>query len=302
MYEGRSMSASAPPSDPAQPLKGLRVVCFESRRSAESSRMIARQGGEPIEAPTLREVPLRGPSGIDALEKDLQAAVPLLLVLLTGVGTELLVEGLSQSMPRAHAISLLSAPSTTIVCRGPKPHAVLKGLGIKPAVVVGEPNTWRDVLREIDERELLEQRPAYVQEYGRTNAELVQGLTQRGAASVRQIKTYAWTLPDDLAPLHAAIERIAAGEAEVALFTSGIQLTHLLQIAEQLGQTLPLYRGLERMVIASVGPLTTESLVAAGLRPDIEPEHPKLGHLMVALAAAATAKLAEKRGVSNQSA
>lgn len=298
MYEERSMSASAPPFDPAQPLRGLRVVCFESRRSAESSRMIARQGGEPIEAPTLREVPLRGPSGIDALEKDLQAASPLLLVLLTGVGTELLVEGLTQTVPRAQAISLLNAASTTIVCRGPKPHAALKAFGIKPAVVVGEPNTWRDVLREIDERELLQQRSVYVQEYGRTNAELVQGLQQRGATSVRQIKTYAWTLPDDLAPLHAAIERIAAGEAEVALFTSGIQLTHLLQIAEQRGQTPQLYRGLERMVVASVGPLTTEALVAAGLRPDIEPEHPKLGHLMVALGAAAGARLAEKRGVS----
>jgi uroporphyrinogen-III synthase len=299
MYEGRSMSVTSPPPGASLPLEGLRVVCFESRRSAESSRMIARQGGEPVEAPTLREVPLRGPSGIDTLEQDLQAGTPLLLVLLTGVGTELLVEGLSQSLPKAGALALLSAPSTTIVCRGPKPHAALKTYGLKPAVVVGEPNTWRDVLREIDARDLLQGRPAYVQEYGRTNAELVQGLVQRGAASVRQIKTYAWTLPDDLSPLHAAIERIARGDAEVALFTSGIQLTHLLQVAEERGQTPALYRGLERMVIASVGPLTTESLVAAGLRPDIEPEHPKLGHLMVALGAVAREKLREKRSAQS---
>jgi hypothetical protein len=42
-------------------------------------------------------------------------------------------------------------------------------------------------------------------------------------------------------------------------------------------------------------------LVAAGLPPDIEPEHPKLGHLMVALAAHAAQKLAEKRGVGRAS-
>lgn len=288
-------SVVPPPSEHAQPLKGLRVVCFESRRSAESSRLIARQGGEPVEAPTLREVPLRGPSGIDALEKDLLSQTPVLLILLTGVGTELLIEGLSQGTTRDRAVALLSAPTTTIVCRGPKPHAALKPAGIKPTVVVGEPNTWRDVLREIDERQLLSGRNVYVQEYGRTNAELVQGLSERGAPIVRQIKTYAWQLPDDLGPLHAAIERIARDEAEVALFTSGIQLTHLLQIAEARGRTQQLYRGLERMVIASVGPLTTESLVAAGLRPDIEPEHPKLGHLMVALGALAPDKLAEKR-------
>jgi uroporphyrinogen-III synthase len=297
------MPASAtPPANASagdRPLQGLRVVCFESRRSAESSRMIARQGGEPVEAPALREVPLRGPSGVDALEQDLVAGVPLLLVLLTGVGAELLLEGLEQHLPRARVLELLASPTTTIVCRGPKPHAILKPLGIKPAVVVGEPNTWRDVLREIDAHDLARGKSIYVQEYGRTNAELVAGLEQRAASSVRQVKTYAWTLPEDLAPLHAAIERIANGDAEVALFTSGIQLTHLLQVAEELGNSERLRAGLSRLVIASVGPLMTETLIAAGLPPDIEPEHPKLGHLMVALAAQAREKLAEKRGRSS---
>jgi uroporphyrinogen-III synthase len=291
-----SGSVSPPVIDAPLPLKGLRVVCFESRRSAESSRMIARQGGEPIEAPSLREVPLRGPSGIDALEKDLHGGAPVLLVLLTGVGTELLIEGLCQGTPRAQVLKLLSSPTTTIVCRGPKPHAALKAAGIKPTLVVGEPNTWRDVLREIDQHQLLQGHSVYVQEYGRTNVELVQRLAERAVASVRQIKTYVWTLPDDLAPLYSAIERIIRGDAEVALFTSGVQLTHLLRIAEERGQTQELYRGLERMVIASVGPLTSEALLAAGLRPDIEPEHPKLGHLMVALGASTAEKLAEKRG------
>ena len=263
--------------------------------------MIARQGGEPVEAPTLREVPLRGPSGLDALEQDLRDGVPVLLVLLTGVGTELMIEGLSESLSRQRALELLTAPQTTIVCRGPKPHATLKQFNIKPALVVGEPNTWRDVLREIDEHDLARGRSVYVQEYGRTNAELVQGLEERGPSSVRQIKTYAWTLPEDLEPLYAAIERLARGDAEVALFTSGVQLSHLLQIAEQRGMTDKLRAGLSRVVIASVGPLTTETLVAAGLPPDIEPEHPKLGHLMVALGALAAQKLAEKRGMGRAS-
>lgn len=291
-------SVSPPASASPPPLQGLRVICFESRRSAESSRMIARQGGEPVEAAALREVPLRGPAGLDALEQDLVAGVPLLLVLLTGVGADLLIEGLEQHFPRARVLELLTSPTTTIVCRGPKPHAILKPLGIKPAIVVGEPNTWRDVLREIDAHDLARGKSIYVQEYGRTNAELVLGLEQRAATSVRQVKTYEWQLPEDLAPLHAAIERIANGDAEVALFTSGIQLTHLLQVADAQGQTARLKAGLSRLVIASVGPLMSETLVAAGLPPDIEPEHPKLGHLMVAVATQAREKLAAKRGIS----
>lgn len=292
------MSASQPPP-PATgplPLKGLRVVCFESRRSAESSRMIARQGGEPLEAPALREVPLRGAAGLDALEAELLQGKPVLLVLLTGVGTELLIEGLSQSVTRERALELLKSPTTTIVCRGPKPHAVLKQLGIKTAVVVGEPNTWRDVLQAIDDADLARGRAVHVQEYGRTNAELLAGLEQRGASSVRQIKTYAWALPDELGPLHDAIERIANGDADVALFTSGVQVTHLLQVAAGRGATERLIAGLSQLVIASIGPVCSDALKAAGLVPDVEPEHPKLGHLVVALGTLAVAKLAEKRG------
>ena len=295
------MPASVPPPADALPLQGLRVVCFESRRSSESSRLIARQGGEPVEAPALREVPLRGPAGLDALEQDLLAGVPVLLILLTGVGADLLIEGLSQSLPRERVLALLASPATTIVCRGPKPHAVLKACALKPALVVGEPNTWRDVLRELDERALVAGRAVHVQEYGRSNRELLEALEQRGPASLRQIKTYEWSLPEDLAPLEQAIDRIARGDAEVALFTSGIQVGHLLQVAEQLGQTERLRAGLSRSVIASIGPLTSEALLAAGLRADIEPEHPKLGHLMLALAAEASQKLAEKRGAQRAS-
>lgn len=301
MYEAAAMPASVPPDAESLPLRGMRVVCFESRRSAESSRLIARQGGEPIEAPALREVPLRGPSGLDALERDLIAGTPVLLILLTGVGADLLIEGLSQSLSRERTLALLSAPTTTVVCRGPKPHAVLKACGIKPAVVVGEPNTWRDVLRELDERSLVAGRAVHVQEYGRSNGELLEALQQRAPASLRQVKTYEWSLPEDLQPLRAAIDRIVRGDAEVALFTSGIQVTHLLQVAEQLGKLEQLRAGLARLVIASIGPSNSEVLLAAGLRPDIEPDHPKLGHLMLAVAAQARAKLAGKRAAPGSS-
>lgn len=288
-------SEAPPPATAGLALQGLRVVCFESRRSAESSRLIARQGGQPIEAPALREVPLRGPMGLDALEHDLLAGNPVLLVLLTGVGTELLVEGLSHGVPREKLLGLLQAPSTMLVCRGPKPHAVLKALGLKSAIVVGEPNTWRDVLRELEAHDAVRGRNVYVQEYGRTNAELMEALGARSPVSLRQIKTYTWALPDDVGPLHDAIERIARGDAEVALFTSGVQVTHLLKVAAEAGSEARLRQGLLRSVIASIGPLTSEVLTAEGLVPDVEPEHPKLGHLMLALGAQAAEKLAKKR-------
>lgn len=279
------------------PLSGLRVVCFESRRQAEASRLIARAGGEPIEAPSVREVPVAGPS-VGPLDAALAGDAPLLLVLLTGVGTDLLIQALSQLRSRESVLELLARPNVTLVCRGPKPHAVLKACGIKPALVVGEPNTWRDLLRELSAGELVRGRIVYVQEYGRTNQELMAGLAEHAPSGLFQIKTYGWALPEDLAPLRAGIARIAAGEAEVALFTSGVQITHLFQVAEQLGQIAALRSGLGRLVVASVGPLTSEALLAVGVAPDIEPVHPKLGHLMLALGADGPAKLRAKRSAS----
>ena len=39
-------------------LYGLKVVSFESRRAKEMAELIRRYGGEPIIAPSMREVPL----------------------------------------------------------------------------------------------------------------------------------------------------------------------------------------------------------------------------------------------------
>src|SRR5258705_10912355 len=116
MFWGAAMPASVPPpaSATSLPLQGLRVVCFESRRSAESSRMISRQGGEPVEAPSLREVPLLGPLGLEALERDLQSGEALLLVLLTGVGTELLFAGLGHSTAGEQVLALLMSPIAAV--------------------------------------------------------------------------------------------------------------------------------------------------------------------------------------------
>ncbi len=39
-------------------LEGLRIVSFESRRAREMAELIRNYGGEPIIAPSMREIPL----------------------------------------------------------------------------------------------------------------------------------------------------------------------------------------------------------------------------------------------------
>jgi len=52
---------------------------------------------------------------------------------------------------------------------------------------------------------------------------------------------------------------------------------------------------LRRMVIASIGPTTSEALEEFGLTPDIVPSHPKMGFLVKETAEQAAAVLERKR-------
>jgi uroporphyrinogen-III synthase len=172
-----------------------------------------------------------------------------------------------------------------VVPRGPKPIAVLRELGVTPAITVPEPNTWRELLAALDEagpsREELRVRGkrVAVQEYGVSNPELLSGLRERGAV-VTQVPIYQWALPEDVAPLRAAVKALAAGEIDVVMFTTSMQLAHLFQIAAEMNLEEQMRRGLGSAIVASIGPTTSEELQRRGIRADLEPSHPKMGFLV----------------------
>jgi uroporphyrinogen-III synthase len=91
------------------------------------------------------------------------------------------------------------------------------------------------------------------------------------------------------------VRRAAAGEFDVVLFTTSMQITHLFRIAADEKLEDELRRALARMVIASVGPTTSETLGDFGLRPDLEPSHPKMGFLVNETGARATQILDNKK-------
>jgi uroporphyrinogen-III synthase len=109
--------------------------------------------------------------------------------------------------------------------------------------------------------------------------ELLQGLRARGA-QVTTVPVYQWDLPEDTGPLREAVRRLAAGQFEVAMFTTSVQVPHLLRIAAEEGLEAQVRAALRGMVIASVGPTTSETLREHGLPVDLEPSHPKMGFLV----------------------
>ena len=264
-------------------LAGLRVAALESRMSDQTAILIERAGGVAVRAPSMRELPL------DNQHQALQFAEHLLsdqldvVIFLTGVGAKHLAEAIETKYPAEVWKAALA--KTTIVARGPKPLTVLRGWGLKVAVQVPEPNTWRDVLESLDQKLPVQGKRIAIQEYGQTNPELIAGLEERGAKSIELVSVYRWALPEDLGPLKAAISGLIDGQIGVLAVTSAQQVKHMLQVAESEGLAKPLIDALNHhVIVASIGPVATETLIESGIRPDLEPEHPKLGPLVQTLA------------------
>lgn len=260
---------------------GLRVLSLESRRAREMAALITSHGGRPHVAPSMREVPLESNSEALAAAERLMAGQFDLVILLTGVGTRALLDVVTAAVGSSESL-VAALRRTRVAVRGPKPAGVLRELEVPVWVTAPEPNTWRELLAALDaksgEFSLAGARLA-VQEYGESNQDLLDGLASRGAA-VTRVPVYRWALPEDLGPLEGAIRAIAAGEVDVALFTTATQVAHLLQVASRMALESAVREGLARMVVASIGPTTSEELRAQGLRVDMEPSHPKMGFLV----------------------
>jgi uroporphyrinogen decarboxylase len=271
---------------------GLRVASLESRNAEEMARMIVRFGGQPFVSPSLREVPIaENREAIDFAHRLITGGVDV-MIFLTGVGFRHLLAAVERHVGRDRFLNALR--DITTVCRGPKPVAAMKEVGLTPTHRVPEPNTWRELLATIDASVPVAQQNVGLQEYGVTNRSLLAGLEARGARVI-QVRVYQWELPGDTGPLEDNVRAIVAGERDVLLCTSAHQVVNLLRMADKLGVEQPLRRALAKMVIASVGPTTSETLRDHDLQVDVEPEHPKMGPLVAAAAERANEILQQKR-------
>ena len=275
---------------------GRAVVIFESRRAPEMASLVERHGGVALPAPAMREVSLTENAAALAFAAALVGGGIDAVILMTGVGTRALVEESAPALDRAgFAAALARVP--LVLARGPKPAAVLRELGVAGFVTVPEPNTWREVAAAVTARrgpDLTGLRVA-VQEHGAPSEALYEAL-RRGGAVVTPIPVYRWALPEDTTALRAALHAIAEGRARIVLFTSRAQVEHALAVAAEEGLADAVRRELRRGVVASIGPVCTEALRADGLPPDVEPEHPKMGHLVKTAAERAASVLAAKGG------
>src|SRR5947208_8434973 len=113
------------------------------------AKLITTYGGEPIVAPSMREVPLESNTEALALAAGLIDRKFDMVIFLTGVGTRALLNVVETAHKRDEYIASLQR--VKVVARGPKPVAALREIGVTPAITAPEPNTWHELVDALDD-------------------------------------------------------------------------------------------------------------------------------------------------------
>ena len=263
-------------------LDGMRVATLEARMTGALASMISKRGGEPVCAPALREAPLDCGDDVRYLLDRLESGSLDVVVFQTGVGAR----ALFKEADRQGRLDFLldSLRGITTVCRGPKPTAALKQVDVQISAGIDAPYTTKELLDALTALPVEGKRLMALQ-YGERNAALMSALGEQ-CASVDELCLYEWQLPDDTAPMVSLVDELLDGRIDVITFTSQVQIRHLYMIAadngvpqDELSDALN-----TRTIVCAVGPTCAAALADVGVTTDTQPEYPKMGHMVNALA------------------
>lgn len=261
-------------------MKGKSIAILESRFGEHLAGLLEKQGARVLRAPALAEEPDVDLVAIRRLIDDCTAHPLELAIFQTGVGTRALFDATDDLGLTPRLQGLLEA--CRVVVRGPKPTAVLRGRSVRIDISAAEPFTTAEILDAIAGVDLANRR-VLVQRYGDTNAGLETQLHARGALVI-EVPLYRWALPKDLAPLQRLIEVLRQREIDAVVFTSASQVRNLFSVAGP-ADAQRMRDDLNAVLVASIGPVCSEALRAAGVRVGLEASPPKLGPLVEALGA-----------------
>lgn len=273
----------------ADRLNGYRILILETREEAQFSKLLAEQGAEVVQCPmfTIQDAP--DPAPVEAwirraIDKPFDD-----LVLMTG-------EGLRRIMKLARARGLDATLVAALAgsrkfIRGPKPGKALRELGLEPQQTTEKPTT-EGVIAMLDKFDLKGRRLGLQLYPDKDHSELTGALAAQGAA-VDTVLPYAYDSRAADASIVTAIDEMAEGHIDSIALTNLGQIRRLIEAAKAHGSEAKLRAGLERTLIASVGPAVSGELAAHGLRTDVSPAED--AYFMRPLISAMAAALAEKR-------
>ena len=262
-------------------LRLAKVALLETRMAAELSTLVRKHGGIPVCVPSVSERPADSSAQVRLLVDELIEGRTDVVVFQTGVSVHELARVAASMGCSSELIEGLK--NVKKICRGPKPAAALKKLGLSADIAVPEPHTTSDMIAVLSDMPL-EGVNVTVVHHGERNIPLIESLTQR-CRSVGEIFLYRWRLPQNTRPLQKLVGDLVDGRYDAVAFTSQIQVRNLFMIARQKNLEWDLIETLgTSVVIAAVGPTCATELRSHGVIPNVVPEHPKMGHMVLELA------------------
>lgn len=273
----------------ADRLNGYRILILETREEAQFSKLLAEQGADVVQCPmfTIHDAP--DPAPVEAWIRRAIDRPFDELVLMTGEGLRRIMKlARTRGLDQALVAALAKSRKFT---RGPKPGKALREISLEAQQTTEKPTT-EGVIEMLGKLDLKGHRLGLQLYPDKDHSALTGALSAQGA-EVDTVLPYVYDPKAADANIVAAIDDMAEGRIDSIALTNLGQVRRLIEAAKAHGSEAKLHAGLERTLIASVGPAVSGELAAHGLRTDIAPAED--AYFMRPLISAMAAALAEKK-------
>ena len=246
-------------------LDGLTILVPESRELDLFAGMLEAEGARAWRCPLVRIRDLEDPKPVLDFIHGFVADPGDDLVLFTGEGLRKLI-GLAGEQSGAFIDAMRRC---RIIARGPKPVRALREVALA-AQLAPEPQTSDGIAAALAQ-ENLAGRLVSLQLYpGAERLALLTQLQEQGAR-LRTVIPYRYAGDAESGEVAEAITAMDDGRIAMVAFTSSSQVDRLFAVAEARGLGKILLHALQKVRIASVGPLVSAALKARGLTATIQP-------------------------------
>jgi uroporphyrinogen-III synthase len=250
------------------PLAGRRIAVPETREIELFVRMLEAEGAEAFRCPLVAI--LDAPDSKPIVEWLHRAAVGEfdLVILLTGEGLRRL-KGFAERAGIWDAV-LKGLAGIRIIVRGPKPAKALREIGLSPSLHAETPTT--DGVIATLSKESLARRRIGVQLYGEDPNERLASFLRDAGAETAFVAPYVYAPKSDSRRVLELIHELGEGRFDALALTSSPQVDRLFDVAKEAGLESTLRAGLQKTVIAAVGPVVGDRLRSFGVEPTVTPE------------------------------
>lgn len=253
-----------------KPLFGKRILITRSReQSVKMAGKISEQGGVPVLFPTIRILP---PADYGELDKAVAGIGTYDWIIFTSVnGVEKFFERFFQIK---QDIRDMAGPRLGAI--GPVTAAALRKLGLKVELLAKE--FVAEGVLEVLSRHEVEGKRFLIPRAEKAREILPEGISNMGG-HVEVVTVYRTGLPDD-ADVARILTMLARRELDAVTFTSSSTVTHFVQLMGTTGFS----RLMDGVTVASIGPVTSQTIRDFGLPVTVEAAEYTIEGLVSAMA------------------